>query len=191
MKGMKVVAVLGSPRQDSNSQKLAEAAISALPPEGLEVKKARLSAMDYKGCQACFACKGASEICVLKDDLTKVLADVAEADMVILASPIYIGEITGQMKCFIDRTFSYYLPDYTTNPKPSRLAPGKKMLFILTQGMPDAAVYEGPVLGHYTGYFQSLGFDVRHFIAPGLGGDDIEKTNPDKLKAVAEMAAGM
>jgi len=188
---MKVVAVLGSPRQEANSSKLIQAAVKALPQAGLELQTFELNNMKYQGCQACMACKGKSDICVLRDDLTPLLAATAEADLVILASPIYIGEVTGQMKCFIDRSFSYFLPDYTTNPQPSRLAPGKKLLFILTQGTPDPAAYEGPVLGHYTGFFTGLGFQVSHFIAPGQGGGDITATNPELIKKLTDQIAAL
>jgi len=182
---MKVLSVLGSPRKNSNSEVLANAAVAALPQAGLEVKTVKLNDLNFCGCQACFSCKAKSETCVVRDDLSPVLAQIPEADLVILASPIFIGELTGQAKCFIDRTFSFLMPDYTANPNPSRLSPGKKMLIILTQGVPDAAIYETSVLGNYTGFFKGLGFEVSHFIAPGQGpADDIRTKNPDLVKAL-------
>lgn len=186
---MKVLTILGSPRKNSNSEALAKAAVAALPPNGLEAKTVKLNDLKFAGCQACFACKGKSETCVVQDDLAPVLAQVAAADLVVLASPIYIGELTGQMKCFIDRTFSFLVPDYTANPNPTRLAPGKKMLLVLTQGVPDAAMYDGPVLGHYAGFFKGLGFEVSQFIAPGQGTDDIKTKNPDLVQALEAQAA--
>lgn len=188
---MKVVVILGSPRKDSNSEALADAAVAALPPSGLQVKTVKLGDLRFTGCQACFACKGKSETCVVQDDLAPALAQVAEADLVILSAPIYMGEVTGQMKCFIDRTFSYLVPDYVASPKPTRLAPGKKLLFILTQGAPDAAAYDGPVLGHYVGFLKGLGFEVSQFIAPGQGMEDIRAKSPDLVKAVAAQAAAL
>lgn len=188
---MKVAVILGSPRKNSNSEALAEAAVAALPPSGLEVKTVKLNDLKFSGCQACFACKSKSETCVVKDDLSPVLTQVAEADLVILASPVYIGEVTGQFKCFIDRTFSFLVPDYTANPKPTRLAPGKKLLFILTQGTPDAAAYDAPVLGHYVGFLKGLGFEVSQFVAPGLGMDDVRASHPDLVKALATQAAAL
>jgi len=69
-----------------------------------------------------------------KDDLEKVLDAVRRADVLVMASPIYYGEVASQIKAFIDRTYSFLASDYVTNPHPSRLSPGKKMVFILTQG---------------------------------------------------------
>ncbi|MDR0881584.1 MAG: flavodoxin family protein [Candidatus Adiutrix sp.] len=159
----KVVAILGSPRKESYSSQLAEAAAKAV--SGAEVRSFVLNNLNFKGCQGCMSCKSKTEICAVQDDLTQVLAAVAEADSVILSSPIYIGEVTAQLKAFIDRTFSYLLPDFGVNPKPSRLAPGKQLLFIITQGQPDPALYEQSVLGHYLGSFKNLGFNVHKFIA--------------------------
>lgn len=188
---MKVLVILGSPRKNSNSGALADAAVAALPPGELEVKTVRLNELKFSGCQACFACKGKSETCVVADDLSPVLAQAAASDLLVMAAPVYIGELSGQMKCFIDRCFSFLQPDYIANPNPSRLAPGKKMLFILTQGSPDAAAYAGPVLGHYAGFFKGLGFEVGQFIAPGQGLDDIRVKNPDLVKALAVQAAAL
>ena len=47
----------------------------------------------------------------------------------------------GQLKCFVDRTYSFMNPDYITSPNPSRLAPGKKMVFIMTQGAPTEDMF--------------------------------------------------
>ena len=188
---MKVVAILGSPRKQSNSHKLVNEALDALPQKDLTIKKYLLNDLNAKGCQGCFACKGKSDVCVQQDDLTLVLADVKEADLVILASPVYIGEVTAQTKIFIDRTFSYFMPDYVTNPNPTRLPSGKKMLFILTQGMPDKSAYEGSVLGHYGSYFKRQGFDFQTFIASGQGMDDILLKNPGLVEELKRIIQNM
>ena len=69
---------------------------------------------------------------MLNDDLTAVLEAVKEADAVVLATPNYFGEVSGQFKSFFDRTYSYLNPDRT-----SRLQPGKSSVFVLAQGQAD------------------------------------------------------
>jgi multimeric flavodoxin WrbA len=83
------------------------------------------------------ACKTKLDRCALNDDLTQVLDAVRETDVLVLASPVYFGDISSQLKAFIDRTYSYLVPDFKTNPRKSRLAPGKELVFILSQGNPD------------------------------------------------------
>jgi multimeric flavodoxin WrbA len=130
---MKVICLLGSPRQAGNSATIAGRFTDTAVKLGAEARTFELNQLIYHGCQGCYACKTKRDTCVLKDDLTEILEAIRKADVLVLATPVYCRDITGQLKCFIDRTFSYLVPDYTTNPKPSRLPPGKKLVFIITQ----------------------------------------------------------
>ena len=98
----------GGPRKTFNTasmlQKFAEGALSAV--NGVEVKTVRLYDLDYKGCMSCMACKikgKASNICKFKDALTPVLEEIAQADGLVLGSPIYFGDVTGRMRTFLER----------------------------------------------------------------------------------------
>jgi multimeric flavodoxin WrbA len=113
--------------------------------------------MIYRGCVACREFKTRSNKCVLRDDLTETLSDIAESDIVVIASPVFYGDVSGQLKCFIDRTFSFLVPDFLTNPKPSRLPEGKKLLFILTQGFPDQNTF-ADIFPRYEKFFRRYGF---------------------------------
>ena len=138
---MNIVALLGSPRPKGTSTTLARKFLANAEERGFKPIVHELNTLTYRGCQGCFACKISSENCVVKDDLTQVLADVAKADVLLLATPVYFGDPTSQLKGFIDRTFSFFAPDYRTSPTPSRLAPGKKLVFIQTQGNPDETFF--------------------------------------------------
>ena len=104
----KIIIIDGGPRRDMNTarmlQKVSEGARSA--GEDIEVRTIRLYDLDYKGCMACMACKlkdRAFNVCRFKDALTPVLEEIAHADGLVLGSPIYFGEITGQMRAFLER----------------------------------------------------------------------------------------
>ena len=65
----------------------------------IEVRTVRLYDLDYKGCMSCMACKikgKASNVCKFKDALTPILEEIAQADGLVLGSPIYFGQITVQ-----------------------------------------------------------------------------------------------
>jgi multimeric flavodoxin WrbA len=165
---VKIVTLLGSPRSKGNSSTIAKKIVETAAALGAENRSFELNRLSYRGCQACYACKGAHEECVLKDDLAEVLAAVKQADLVVLATPVYYGEITSQLKGFIDRTFSYLVPDYQTNPQPSRLSP-KKMIFVQTQGHPDEAMF-ADIFPRYQGFLGWQGFtDIRLVRACGIG----------------------
>lgn len=89
----------------------------------IEVKTIRLYDLDYKGCMSCMACKlkdRASNVCRFRDALSPVLEDIALADGLVLGSPIYFGEVTGQMRAFLERLSFPWLSynDYSmTAPK--------------------------------------------------------------------------
>ena len=136
----KIVIIDGGPRRNFNTasmlQKFAEGASSV--GSDIEVKTVRLYGLDYKGCMSCMACKikgKASNVCKFKDALTPVLEEIAEADGLVLGSPIYFGDVTGQMRTFLERLAFPWLSynDY------SMTAP-KRMPVVLVEtmnGLPD------------------------------------------------------
>jgi multimeric flavodoxin WrbA len=130
---------------------------------GAEIQSYMLNELTYLGCQGCLTCKTRLDRCVLEDGLTGVLESIRHADILLIASPIYFADVPSQLKAFIDRTFSYLLPDYTTNPEPSRLSPGKKLVFILAQGNPDENRFDD-VFPKYNTFFQLYGFSESHLI---------------------------
>ncbi len=165
---MKVVALLGSPRSGKNSSTIAASFTETAAAQGAETRTFELNKLAYRGCQGCYACKKGLDHCVLNDDLTEVLAAVQEADVVLLSSPVYYGDVTAQLKGFIDRTYSYLKVDYLTNPQPSRLSP-KKLVVVLTQGHPDKALF-ADVYQRYEGFLKWMGFaDTRLIRACGVG----------------------
>lgn len=173
---MKVVALLGSPRPKGNSATLARRFLARAEEQGYKSIVHELGALTYKGCIACSACKTSHEDCVLRDDLTQVLADVAAADVLVLATPVYFGDVTSQLKGFIDRTFSYFTPEYRTSATPSRLSPGKKLVFVQTQGNPDETFF-ADVFPKYAAFLKRNSFGESHLIrARGVSSpDDVVK----------------
>ena len=121
----KIIIIDGGPRKHQNTaqllRRLAEGAKSA--SADVEVKTFRLYDLEYRGCMSCMACKlkgKASNICRFKDALTPILEEIARADGLVLGSPIYFGEVTGQMRAFLERLVFPWLSynDYSlTAPK--------------------------------------------------------------------------
>jgi multimeric flavodoxin WrbA len=184
----KVVCLLGSPRKKGNSAAIANRFCESAEKLGAEITTFFLNKLTYKGCQACMGCKTKSEKCILKDDLGQVLDAIRDADVLVLATPIYYGEVSSQMKGFIDRTYSYLVPDYTTNPKPSRLSPGKKLVFIQTQAQPDESFY-ADVFPRYDSFLKWYGFDDNHLIrACGVGDAGEVSSREDVMKLAEETA---
>lgn len=187
---MKIVSLLGSPRRSGNSATIARHLLKTAEGLGAETTIFELNKLKYRGCQACYACKKGDEDCVLKDDLSAVLRSVKEADAVVLASPVYYGEITAQLKGFIDRTYSFLLPDYLTNPKPSRFSP-KKLVFVLVQGHPDEALF-ADIFPRYEQFLKWMGFDEVSLIrACGIGPGTVDAAPEHALRQAEEAAKAL
>jgi multimeric flavodoxin WrbA len=117
---MKVIAINGSPRKKWNTATLLEKALEGAASEGAETEIIHLYDLNFKGCTSCFACKlkdGKSYgKCAMNDELTPVLEKLKDADAVILGSPIYLGNSTGEMRSFMERYIFPYLV-YSANPQ--------------------------------------------------------------------------
>jgi multimeric flavodoxin WrbA len=184
---MNIVCLLGSPRQTGNSATIANRLMESAAALGATTRTFSLNQLTYRGCQGCYACKKDLDHCVLNDDLTAVLEAVAAADAVVLASPVYYGDITGQLKCFMDRTFSYLKADYLTNRQPSRLSP-KQLVMVLTQGHPDDALF-ADIFTRYNGFLAWLGFkDGRLLRGCGIGPSTVDAVPEAVLLQADELA---
>ncbi len=110
---MKVLAVSGSPRKKWNTATLLNNVLEGAASCGAETGLIHLYDFDYKGCISCFSCKlkdGKSYgKCAVNDDLTPVLDQMESVDAFILGSPIYFGEVTGEMRSFLERLLFPYL----------------------------------------------------------------------------------
>lgn len=110
---MYVLAINGSPRKNKNTAALLNKALDGSASHGVATQIINLYDLNFKGCISCFACKlkGGKSYgkCAYNDDLTDVLEKVKKADVIILGSPIYFGDVTGEMRSFIERCLFPYL----------------------------------------------------------------------------------
>ena len=118
---MKVIAVNGSPRKNWNTAEMLKSALDGAASCGAETKLVHLADMDFKGCVSCFACKLKTNPdmgrCGYRDALTPLLREIEGCTALILGSPIYIGDVTGMMRNFIERlTFQYISYDTDRTP---------------------------------------------------------------------------
>jgi len=184
----KIVCLMGSPRPKGNSTTIAKRFCETAEKLGAQVTTFALNKLTYKGCQACMTCKTKLDKCVLKDDLAQVLDSIRDADILVMATPTYYADVSGQMKTFIDRTFSYLVPDYMTNSNPSRLSAGKKLVFIQTQGQPEESMY-ADVFPRYDFFFKWYGFKDNYVIRGcGLMNAGEAEAREDVMKLAEETA---
>ncbi len=79
------------------------------------------------------------------------------ADVIVLATPVYFTDLSSDLKAAIERFFSFFTTDYVTAEVKSRLAPGKRLVLIQTQG--EDSTHYGGLLARYATSFKLLGID--------------------------------
>lgn len=99
---MKVVAIVGSPRKNGNSEILAEHTLKAIGEEGIETEIISLAGKEIKPCNACMVC-AKEERCSIEDDLWPIYEKMKAADGIILATPVYYGSCTALLKALMER----------------------------------------------------------------------------------------
>lgn len=122
----KVLILEGSPRLNGNSCILSDEFARGAEEAGYTVEKipaARKKVAGRLGCNACYRNDG---ICVQKNDMAEIREKMLEADVIVLASPIYFYSMTAQMKAVIDRTYAFFpgwraRPSISSSPAPRRM----------------------------------------------------------------------
>lgn len=115
----KIMILNGSPRKSGNTAALLSAFTKGAEESGNQVTEFFLDSMNIRGCKGCFGGGNHPDHpCVQRDDMDKIYPVYKEADIIVLATPLYYWTISGQLKCAFDRLFAVAEcdPDYR-NPK--------------------------------------------------------------------------
>jgi len=175
---MKILGIHGSPRLEGNSAQLMNAILQQAEEYGAVTTTYHLNKLAIRGCQACYSCRqeGKEGQCAIKDDMHQILADILSADAVVLASPVYMWQMTAQAKLFTDRLMPLLKLDYS-----SRLS-GQRLLSIYTQGQPDLSKFS-QYFDHVNKMFSFLGFrTLEPLVFGGLRGVDDVHNQPGNFE---------
>jgi multimeric flavodoxin WrbA len=130
-----IIAINGSPRKNGNTATMCKHFLDGVADadKNITITQYNLYDLDYKGCWSCFACKRKDSPnygrCVQNDGISELIARVSQCDGVVFASPIYLGDITGMMRSFLERLLFPYL---TYEAEARTIAPKR---------MPTAMIY--------------------------------------------------
>jgi multimeric flavodoxin WrbA len=193
---MKILAVNGSPRQGKgNTDRVLKPFLAGAEQAGADIDLVYLQAKNIKPCRGCNACwLKTPGRCIQKDDMTELVELMRRCEVLVLASPIYVGGLTGQMKTFLDR-----------------LTPVSRPFIELVNGFSthqktEGSVFKGLVLVSNNGFHELYHFDdlvahcrsiARMMQAEFLGSllrphgvmlEMAEQAMPDRVAAVYEAA---
>ncbi len=103
----KVLIISASPRKGGNSDLLCDQFLAGAKEAGHNVEKIRLQDYKINYCLGCGVCNNTHK-CVQKDDMASLLDKMVEADVIVLATPVYFYTMDAQLKTFIDRCVTKY-----------------------------------------------------------------------------------
>ena len=111
MMSKKVLILSSSPRKGGNSETLAAAFAKGAQEAGHQVETVYLREKQYGFCKGCLACLKLGR-CVIKDDAVEIATKMHDADILVLATPVYYYCVSGQLKTMLDRANPLFDTDY-------------------------------------------------------------------------------
>lgn len=102
---MKVIALNGSPRKGGNTAMLLGRVLEEIKKEGIETELLEFAGKKIHGCVACYKCsKNLDKKCAIdNDDFNKIYEKMLASDGIIIGSPVYVTDVTAEIKGLIDR----------------------------------------------------------------------------------------
>lgn len=163
---MNILILNGSPRPNGNTSTMIHAYAEGAIEAGHIVNVVDVCKMNINGCLACEYChtKG-NGACIQDDDMQKIYPMLEDAEMLVLTSPIYYHNFTGQLQCAINRIYAL--------DKPKNL---KKAALLMSSG--SDLVYSGAIFEYQNSFLQYLKLqDCGMFAAYGKNNQSKELLN--------------
>jgi len=146
---MEATLISGSPRENGNTLKVLHEIQRGLYDKGFNARLYVLSELDIKYCKGDKSCYQ-SGLCVHDDDVCEIVKEIFDSQLVIIASPSYWGDVTAQMKTFIDRCTPYC----NDNPARKKATASPKGIAVAVRAGNNRKENENLVhtIGHFLGH---------------------------------------
>jgi multimeric flavodoxin WrbA len=146
---MKILALIGSPRREGNTDLLVEQILEGSRTRGHTAEKLFLYDYTISLCRDCRNCKKGDYVCCINDEMQKIYPKIEEADLIIFGTPLYWYGPTAKMKLLIDR-----MRPFVANGK----LKGKKAVIVTPSA--EGARACGPLLEMFRLSFEYLGMEL-------------------------------
>ena len=156
---MKILAFNGSSHKDGNTASLLKEYLKGAESSSANTKMYNLYDLSYNDCVGCNGCKSMEDKakCAQKDDLKNIYDEIYDADHIVIGSPVYMWQMNGRTKDFVDRFLPFLKQDYSSRIK------GKKLSLLFTQG----AAEKNAFMNYFNltkDMFTFMGFDVKDIV---------------------------
>ncbi len=140
----RVLILSSSPRRYGNSDRLCDEFLRGAQEAGHDAEKIFLKSRRIGYCTGCGVCYNGANPCPQQDDAAAVVAKMIEADVIVMATPVYFYTMSAQMKTLIDRCCARYTE-----------MTGKEFYFIVTAADDSTAAMERTIDG-FRGFLDCL-----------------------------------
>ena len=145
---MKITVFNGSPHAErGNTHIMVEAFLEGARAAGAETENVFLSHKTIHHCAGCFACwlKTPGK-CAIRDDMAELLPKLQSSDLVVFATPLYVDNVTGIMKNFMDRMIPvadpYFEKDAGGECRHKTTGKVPKIMVISNSGFPEQSHFQ-------------------------------------------------
>lgn len=148
---MKIYAINGGPRKGWNTETMLQKFLEGARSAGseIETEMVHLYDLNFKGCTSCYTCKLDDDRlyghCNYKDDIHQLLYDIPRSGGVVFGCPIYIGDLTAELRAFLERLiyqYSNFDKDRSRKNAPKMLATAMVYTMNITEEMMKNANYD-------------------------------------------------
>jgi multimeric flavodoxin WrbA len=186
---MKVIGLVASPRKAGNTAWVVNQILEGAKAQGAETQSWYFSDLDIKPCQGCLCCHHEGDKgCIINDDMQKLYAALAQAEVLVLGSPVYMGQMSAQAKIFTDRLFAHISPRFS--PYYQEKTTKQKLILVFSQGNPDPGKFQ--VYFDYTKYmFGLLEFEVKEVVVVAGMRNESAQERPELPTALKDIGASL
>jgi len=118
---MRVLGIAGSPRRDGNTFLLLQKALEGAKGAGADTEFIFIPDLKISPCRECGGCDKTGK-CVVDDDMQSIYPRLQNAEVIIIASPIFFGNVTANLKAMIDRCQCLWVKKYILKQPISKIS---------------------------------------------------------------------
>jgi multimeric flavodoxin WrbA len=174
-----ILGIIGSQRKLGNCELVVKEISKKIGIEH-DLNLVRLPGLDIRPCNGCYRCIDEDGTCGIEDDASFIVRQIAAADAVIIAAPVYFLGAHASVKCLLDRAFSFFTAVENLSPKPC--------ILVTTYGMKDRIGVAPQALLTLASF---LGFDIKGSVSfeAALPGDVLKSRK--HLQTIDRLAKGL
>ena len=145
---MKVIAFMGSPRKNGNTEILVDHFLEGAKSKGADTEKIHLYDCTINSCQGCYrnCWLGPGDCTRFQDDMNQLISKMISSDLILFASPVYMANYTAQLTAFFERCIPVHHVDLENNKIVENRLEGKNAVIALVHDSPNPSTADIPFM---------------------------------------------